>query len=113
MPRDRRVNLEAGDRMAGAFAGTSTRAAIARIDDALAVSTSRNAFSRDQALRTLGEVEARVIDATLADRVAAVVNEAAASYGGGTLVDRGRFLDTLLDIRALLVGLSPSAEGAE
>jgi len=105
------VSLEAAERTADGCASTSTRTAIARIDDALSASTSRNAFSRDHALRTLGEVEARVGDPNLADRVAAVVNAAAVSYCGETLVDRGRYLDTLLDIRALLVGLSRGAEG--
>jgi hypothetical protein len=89
-------------------AGTSTRRAIARIDDALAASISRNTFSRNQALRTLSAVEASIGDPSLTGAVAVIINEAAASYCGEMLVDRGRFLDTLLDLRALLVG-RPSA----
>jgi hypothetical protein len=83
----------------------ASRNAIAIIDDALSASVSRNAFSRDQALRTLGDVEAHIGEPELTNRVAEIVNEAAASYRGDALIDRGRFLDTLLDIRALLVGV--------
>lgn len=100
------MSLEATEHAAHLREVGSTRTAIARIDDALADSSSRNAFSREQALRTLEDIEARIGDPALLHQVAAVVNEAAASYHGETLVDRGRFIDTLLDIRALLVGLS-------
>ncbi len=100
------MNVEPAARTVDGLGGKSARSAIARIDATLATSNARNSFSRDQALRTLGEVEASVGDPMLADRVAFVVNKAAASYSGDMLVDRGRFLDTLLDIRALLVGRS-------
>lgn len=99
------MSLEAAERSGHGRGSASPRTAIARIDDALSASISRSAFSRDQALRTFGEVEASVGDPTLVDRVAAVVNAVAASYCGDTVVDRGRYVDTLLDIRALLVGL--------
>lgn len=106
------MNLDAVEPTADARDSTGSRAAIARIDDALAASIARNAFSRDNALRTLGDVEACLREPEVASQVAAVVNEAAASYVGDSLVDRGRFLDTLLDIRALLVGRSDgSARG--
>lgn len=86
------------------------RVAISLIDDALEASISRGAFSRGHALRTLADVEAQISEPVLADRVAEIVNQAAASYYGDALVDRGRFLDTLLDIRALLVGLSGATD---
>ena len=101
------MSIEATERTARVRGGGSTRRAIARIDHALAASISRNAFSRDQALRTLEDIEGDIGDPALADRAAAVVNAAAASYRGEAVVDRGRFLDALLDIRALLVGHQP------
>jgi len=95
-------NVEDAQRITGG--GRGARAALAQIDAAVAAAASRNAVSRDQALRTLGEVEASVVDPALAQRTAALVNEAAVSYRGDALVDRGRYLDALLDIRALLIG---------
>jgi len=104
------VNVEGGEWASGRGGCMGGQAAIARIDSAIAASAYRNAFSRDQALRTLSDVEARVGDPIVADRVAEVVNEAAASYFGAAVVDGERFLDTLLDLRMLLVTLAWSTD---
>lgn len=100
------MSLEAGEPTSGWGDCTGSRAAIARIDSAIAASAARNAFSRHQALRTLSDVEAQVGDPILAERVASVVNDAAASYFGEAVVDGQRFVNTLLDLRMLLVTLA-------
>ena len=85
---------------------------IALIDAALSRWADRKVFRYDEAAALLRDVQLGVHGTTLEATVTSIVNDALASYQGDQLLDRGRVLDPLLDLRLTLQTQTPAPRGA-
>jgi hypothetical protein len=73
-----------------------------QVDDALRAAARREFFTPAEALELLHRVRESVAGGTLGATVAGIVADAAASYSNQMMLDRGRLVDPLLDIRLVL-----------
>jgi hypothetical protein len=76
--------------------------ALALVDCALANASRREFFGRQEAAGIMHRVRASVHGSVLGPAVTSVVNDALVSYREDRLVDRGRVVDALLDVRLVL-----------